>query len=128
MEFKNSLLAEKVEDIDSAFFIGECLFCEEDRLEFRKMLKKWDEKTAVGKYPKAKEEKPGRKTKILNASNVEKIEWDESNLFVYFNNGGVYQYLDIPEEISIGMSEAISPGSFLNREIKGKYRYSKVVS
>jgi len=69
---------------------------------------------------------PKLKEKILNASNVHKIEWDDNNLIVQFNNGGRYQYLDIPAEISIGMSEAKSPGSYLNREIKGKYRYTRI--
>ena len=66
------------------------------------------------------------KEKILKASNVYKIRWDENNLFVHFNNGGVYQYLDIPEKLSIGMSEAESPGAFLSREIKGNYRYARI--
>jgi len=69
---------------------------------------------------------PKLKEKILKASNVYKIRWDENNLFVHFNNGGVYQYKDIPESVSIGMSEAESPGSYLHLEIKGKYRYEKV--
>lgn len=66
------------------------------------------------------------KEKILKASNVYKIRWDENNLFVHFNNGGVYQYKDIPEKVSIGLGEAESPGSFLHREIKGNYTYEKV--
>ena len=66
------------------------------------------------------------KEKILKASNVYKIRWNENNLFVHFNNGGVYQYKDIPEKVSIGMSEASSPGYFLNHEIKGNYRYEKI--
>ena len=66
------------------------------------------------------------KEKILKASNVYKIRWDENNLFVHFNNGGVYQYKDIPEKISVGMSEAESPGSFLHTEIKGNYLYEKI--
>ena len=66
------------------------------------------------------------KEKILKASNVYKIRWDKNNLFVHFNNGGVYHYKEVPEKVSIGMSGALSPGSFLNREIKGNYRYEKI--
>ena len=72
------------------------------------------------------EKKPKLKEKILNASNVEKIKWDENNLIIHFTNGNVYQYFDIPEEISVGLSEADSPGSYLHREIKGNYRYSRI--
>ena len=70
--------------------------------------------------------KPELKEKILNASNVQKIQWDESNLIIHFTNGNVYQYFDIPEKISVGLSEAKSPGSYLHREIKGNYGYSRV--
>lgn len=72
------------------------------------------------------EKKPKLKEKILKASNVYKIRWDENNLWVHFNNGGIYQYKDIPEKVSVGMSEAESPGSYLHIEIKGNYRYEKV--
>ena len=65
------------------------------------------------------------KEKILKASNVYKIRWDENNLYIHFNNGRVYQYFDIPENISVGLGEALSPGSFLNHEIKGNYRYAR---
>jgi len=64
--------------------------------------------------------------KILNTSNIYKIEWDKNNLWVHFNNGGVYQYKDIPEKVSIAMGEAESAGSFLHQNIKGKYHYEQV--
>lgn len=64
--------------------------------------------------------------KILNASNIQKIQWDESNLIIYFHNGGVYQYFDVPKELSVWLGDAKSPGAFLNREIKGKYRYTRI--
>ncbi len=82
-------------------------------------------KSAYSEPPKA-EEKPKLKEKILNASNVQKIQWDESNLIIHFNNGNVYQYFDIPEKVSVGLGNAESPGSYLHREIKGIYRYSRV--
>ena len=63
--------------------------------------------------------------KILNASNIQKIEWDESNLIIHFQDAK-YQYFDIPEKISIELGNAESPGSYLHREIKGKYRYARI--
>jgi hypothetical protein len=66
------------------------------------------------------------KEKILKTSNIYKINWNETNLIVVFNNGNIYQYFDVPERLSISMGEADSPGSFFNREIKGNYRYSRI--
>ena len=80
--------------------------------------------TNVGKEENPKQEYP--KEKILNTSNIEKIKWDETNLWVYFNNGGVYQYLDIPEKVSVELGEAESPGSYMHQEIKGVYRYTRI--
>lgn len=66
------------------------------------------------------------KEKIIKSSNIYKIKWDKNNLWVQYNNGGVYQYKDIPEEVSIGLGEAEHAGSFLAREIKGKYRFEQM--
>lgn len=70
--------------------------------------------------------KPAMKEKILNASNIQKIQWDDSNLIIYFHNGGVYQYFDIPEELSVWLGDSESPGAYLHHEIKGKYRYARI--
>jgi len=78
------------------------------------------------KHKIAGEKKPKIKEKILDSSNIHKIRWDKNNLFIHFNNENVYQYFDVPEAVSVEMSESESPGSFLHNEIKGVYRYSKV--
>ena len=67
-----------------------------------------------------------RKEKIIKSSNIYKIEWDQSNLWVHYNNESVYQYKDIPESISIAVGEAKSAGSFLHRKVKGNYRYERI--
>ena len=72
------------------------------------------------------DKKPEVKEKILKTSNINKIRWDENNLFIHFNNEAVYQYFDVPEKVSIGVGEANSPGSYVNREIKGNYRYERI--
>jgi hypothetical protein len=64
----------------------------------------------------------------VDSSNVESVGYDEesSTLQVEFKNGGVYQYFDVPEEVFIGLRDADSVGRYLNANIKGIFRYSKV--
>lgn len=64
----------------------------------------------------------------VDSSNVEAVGYDEdsSTLQVEFKNGGVYQYFDVPEVVFIGLRDADSVGRYLNANIKGTYRYSKV--
>jgi len=64
----------------------------------------------------------------VDSSNVESVGYDEdsSTLQVEFKNGGVYQYFDVPEEVFIGLRDADSVGRYLNVNIKGIFRYSKV--
>lgn len=76
---------------------------------------------AKGKVPEKK-----LKEKIIKSSNIFKIQWDENNLWIYFNNESVYQYKDIPESVSIAVGEAPSAGSYLHRNVKGKYHYERV--
>jgi len=64
----------------------------------------------------------------VDSSNIEAIRYDADNqeLYVQFLSGGTYSYHNVPEEIFTQLSEAPSKGSFLNREIKGTYEYSKL--
>jgi hypothetical protein len=125
MKFNNEFLAESVDSIDAAIFTGDCMFDADDRKEFRRFLERWDKATEDDKWVKP-EEKPPRKEKIFNSSNVEKIMWDDNNLYVHFTNLSVYKYSDVPENVSIKASNAKSIGSFLNREVKGTYSYKRI--
>lgn len=64
----------------------------------------------------------------VSSSNVAAVGFDEdsSTLQIEFLNGAVYQYFDVPEGLFIGLRDADSVGKFLNDNIKGTYRYSKV--
>ncbi len=64
----------------------------------------------------------------VDSRNVESVGYDEnsSTLQVEFKNGGMYQYFDVPEDVFIGLRDADSVGRYLNANIKGTYRYSKV--
>lgn len=51
---------------------------------------------------------------------------ESQTLKVVFRSGMVYDYINVPREKYEEMRNAFSKGSYLNTEIKGKYRYRKV--
>lgn len=61
------------------------------------------------------------------SSNIARFGYDESSqiLTVEFNNGGSYNYYDIPAMVFEQMKAAPSKGQFLARSIKGVYRYAR---
>lgn len=63
----------------------------------------------------------------VDSSNVEAIGYDDNaqELHVLFLSGGYYVYHDVPREVFDGFIYAPSKGSFLNREIKGIYQFTK---
>ena len=62
------------------------------------------------------------------SSNITRFRYDNANrvLFVEFQNGGVYEYFDVPEAIFEQMRSAPSRGQFLAQNVKGTYRYARV--
>jgi hypothetical protein len=63
----------------------------------------------------------------VDSSNVEAIGYDDDTqeLHVQFLSGGYYIYHDVPRQIFDELMCAPSKGSFLNREVKGVYRFTK---
>ena len=59
----------------------------------------------------------------INSANLEKIIWDNGTLRVFFNNGKIAAYKDVPEGIAVGMAQAPSAGSYMAQYIKGHFRY-----
>ena len=51
---------------------------------------------------------------------------DTRILSIRYQSGDVYNYLDVPKEIYLAMKTASSKGLFLNKEIKGKFKFMKV--
>ena len=64
----------------------------------------------------------------VSSSSLAEVGYDPETqtLEVYFKNGRVYQYFDVPEHIFDELRIADSPGGYLNREVKGQYRYGRV--
>lgn len=64
----------------------------------------------------------------VSSSNLAEVGYDNatSTLEVCYRSGRTYQYFDVPEGVYDDLRTAGSPGGYLNREIKGKYRYARV--
>lgn len=64
----------------------------------------------------------------VSSSNLAEIGYDSGThtLEVCFTSGRMYQYFNVPERIYDDLRKASSPGGYLNREIKGHYRYARV--
>jgi hypothetical protein len=63
----------------------------------------------------------------VDSSNVEAIGYDDNTqeLHVQFLSGGYYIYHNVPRAIFDELMYAPSKGSFLNREVKGVYQFTK---
>ena len=63
----------------------------------------------------------------VDSSNIEAIGYDDDGqeLHVQFLGGGYYIYHDFPRNIFDELMNASSKGSFLNREVKSVYRFTK---
>ena len=63
-----------------------------------------------------------------NAPNIEYTFYIETKqiLEIKFREHSTYQYFDVPKELWLNLKEAVSVGSFINRNLKGQYRYCRV--
>ncbi len=63
----------------------------------------------------------------VDSSNIEKVGYDDENqeLHVQFLSGGYYIYHGVPRAVFDEMMNAPSKGSYLNREVKGRFQYTK---
>lgn len=64
----------------------------------------------------------------VSSSNVDSVGYDPETmtLEIEFKNGAVYQYFDVPDMEHRNLVSADSVGTYLNRNIKNLYRYSKL--
>lgn len=63
----------------------------------------------------------------VDSSNIEAIGYDEDaeELHVRFVGGQYYIYHEVPRNIFDDLMNASSKGSFLNREVRNVYRFTK---
>lgn len=64
----------------------------------------------------------------IASSSIRSAGYDQQTmtLEVAFVNETIYQYIDVPEHIFHGLLSAPSAGAYLNSNIKGVYRYTKL--
>lgn len=64
----------------------------------------------------------------VSSSNIRSIGYEvgTGTLEVEFNNGGVYQYFNVPEATYSALMRASSKGAYLNDHVKERYRCRKV--
>jgi KTSC domain len=57
----------------------------------------------------------------VESSMIDSIGFEKNVLEVQFRNGGLYQYLDVPESVLAELMRAGSKGRFFNQRIRGRY-------
>ena len=64
----------------------------------------------------------------VSSSTVASIGYDPNDqiMEVEFNDGAVYQYMNVPQIVFDGLITAGSHGSYLNAHIKGQYSYQRL--
>ena len=66
--------------------------------------------------------------KQVSSSNLKSIGFDPSDgiLEVEFHNGGIYQYLNVPDATYFELMNAPSIGRYLNDYVKGRHQFKKI--
>jgi uncharacterized protein len=64
----------------------------------------------------------------VSSSNVASIGYDVDTqvLDVEFVNGGVYQYMNVPQEAFDELQSAASKGRYVAQNVKNRYPYTRV--
>ena len=64
----------------------------------------------------------------VSSSNIASVGYDSDSqtLEIEFNNGSIYQYFDVGQNVYNDLINAASVGGYLAAHIKGSYRFSKV--
>lgn len=64
----------------------------------------------------------------VSSSNLHSVGYDPDSMVleIKFQNSGIYQYSEVPEERFSGLMHAGSKGSYFDSYIKNRYRTRKV--
>lgn len=62
------------------------------------------------------------------SANIAEIRYErvDSTFDVTYLNGYKYRYFDFPQDLFLEAFNSINIGSFLNRKVKGNFRYSRI--
>ena len=64
--------------------------------------------------------------KQVESSNIDKIGYEDNNLYVKYKTGNTYKFRNVPLKEYYNFMEADSKGRFFNSSIKGKYEFEKI--
>lgn len=62
----------------------------------------------------------------VESSNLDKVAYDGSNLYVQYKSGGQYQYEKVPRDVWESLIQTDSKGRFVNTTIKENYSYKRI--
>lgn len=64
----------------------------------------------------------------VSSSTLSSVGYDPAfrTLEVQFKNRSVYQYVNVPDSVHQGLMSAPSKGRYLDRVVKGVYRFTRV--
>lgn len=62
----------------------------------------------------------------VSSSNLNSVGYENSTLYVRFNDGSLYRYSNVPEHVYNELMNASSKGRYLAAYVKGQYPYSKI--
>lgn len=62
------------------------------------------------------------------SSNIAAIGFNDTRLYIKFNNGRVYVYFDVPEGVYDQMTKAESVGKFFHSDVRNAYPNQSEVS
>jgi hypothetical protein len=60
------------------------------------------------------------------SSNIDRIGYSDTTLYVSFKSGGIYSYADVPHDLFLELLAAESIGRFFHARIKGQYAFQKL--
>jgi hypothetical protein len=59
----------------------------------------------------------------LNSSSIRAVGWSANHLFVLFHTSDeIYDHLGVPYSVFMELVDAMSPGTYYNRNVRGRYR------
>jgi hypothetical protein len=65
--------------------------------------------------------------RTVESSNVTAVGWDKhGNMYVLFNSGSMYAYLDVPYQRAVWAAYYASTGSYINSRIKSSFACVKL--
>jgi hypothetical protein len=63
----------------------------------------------------------------VDSTNIARVAYRGSDLFIQFNSGSLYRYQDVPSGTATRLVEANSVGSMFNKIIKDRHGYTQAI-